>query len=67
MPILMRSEMLPSRHSRHLKSATSLALGGIPPEVFFVVSFDGRVPQGSVTFHEAFKAEGQQENAVDKE
>lgn len=31
---------------------------GVPPEVFFAVSFDGRVPQGTVTFHEAFEADG---------
>lgn len=30
---------------------------GVPPEVFFVLSFDGHVPQGTVTFHEAFKAD----------
>jgi putative acetyltransferase len=31
---------------------------GVPPEVFFALSFDGRVPQGSVTFHEGFLADG---------
>lgn len=31
---------------------------GVPPEVFLAMSFDGNVPQGSVTFHEAFKADG---------
>ena len=35
-----------------------LVLEGVPPEVFFGLSFDGRIPQGSVAFHEAFKAEG---------
>jgi putative acetyltransferase len=30
----------------------------VPPEVFFALSFDGRVPQGSVTFHEGFLADG---------
>ena len=29
---------------------------GVPPEVFFTLSFDGCAPQGVVTFHEAFKA-----------
>lgn len=29
---------------------------GVPPEVFFALSFDGRFPHGTVTFHEAFKA-----------
>jgi putative acetyltransferase len=33
-----------------------LAIDGVPPEVFFSLSFDGRVPQGKVTFHEAFAA-----------
>lgn len=31
---------------------------GVPPEVFFALSFDGHVPQGTVTFHEAFQADG---------
>ena len=31
---------------------------GVPPEVFFALSFDGNTPQGTVTFHEAFKADG---------
>jgi putative acetyltransferase len=35
-----------------------LALEGVPPEVFFALTFDGRVPQGMVTFHEAFMASG---------
>lgn len=34
-----------------------LALEGVPPEVFFALSFDGRLPHGSVAFHEAFKAD----------
>ena len=33
-----------------------LALDGVPPEVFLSLSFDGRVPRGNVTFHEAFAA-----------
>jgi putative acetyltransferase len=31
---------------------------GVPPEVFFALSFDGHVPQGTVKFHEAFMADG---------
>ena len=27
---------------------------GVPPEVFFALSFDGHHPQGTVIFHEAF-------------
>ena len=33
---------------------------GVPPEVFFVLSFDGNIPEGHVVFHEGFKANGQQ-------
>ncbi len=36
---------------------------GVPEEVFLALSFDGHIPRGAVTFHEAFKAEGQQEGA----
>lgn len=32
---------------------------GVPQEVFFALSFDGHIPQGIVTFHEGFKADGQ--------
>jgi len=38
---------------------------GVPPEVFFALSFDGYPPQGTVTFHKGFKADGQQEGAGD--
>ena len=38
---------------------------GVPPEVFLAMSFDGNIPQGTVTFHEGFKADGQQERAGD--
>jgi putative acetyltransferase len=31
---------------------------GVPPEFFFALAFDGHTPQGTVTFHEAFKADG---------
>jgi len=34
---------------------------GVPQEVFFALSFDGHTPQGTVAFHEGFKADGQQE------
>lgn len=34
-----------------------LVLEGVPPEVFFALSFDGRFPRGEVTFHEGFRAE----------
>lgn len=38
-----------------------LVLEGVPQEVFFALSFDGQRPQGTVTFHEGFKADGQQD------
>lgn len=40
------------------ENVPGLALEGVPREVFFALSFDGHVPQGAVTFHEAFKADG---------
>ncbi len=33
-------------------------LDGVPPEFFFALSFDEHYPQGKVTFHEGFKANG---------
>jgi putative acetyltransferase len=41
-----------------------LVLEGVPPEVFFALSFDGQAPQGAVAFHEGFKADGRQEGAL---
>jgi putative acetyltransferase len=35
-----------------------LGLEGVPPEVFFAIAFDGRMPRGHVTFHDAFRAAG---------
>ncbi len=40
------------------KNATDLVHKGVPQEVFFVLSFDGNIPRGEVTFHNAFKATG---------
>lgn len=31
---------------------------GVPPEVFLALTFDGYIPQGTVSFHEGFKADG---------
>ncbi len=42
---------------------SGLVLEGVPQEVFLALSFDGHSPQGTVTFHEGFKADGQQESA----
>ena len=41
------------------ENATGLGHEGVPPEVFFALSFDGHFPQGEVMFHEGFKANGQ--------
>ena len=40
------------------KNISGLVLEGVPQEVFFALSFDGHTPQGTVTFHDAFKANG---------
>jgi putative acetyltransferase len=47
------------------KNMSGLVHEGVPQEVFFALSFDGHTPQGSVAFHEGFKADGQQEGADD--
>jgi putative acetyltransferase len=31
---------------------------GVPEDAFFALSFDGHLPQGTVEFHEGFKATG---------
>ncbi len=40
------------------ENAAALTLEGVPPEVFFVLSFNGQIPQGTVTFSDAFKTRG---------
>jgi putative acetyltransferase len=40
------------------QNAPELVLEGVPTEVFFALSFDGQSPRGTVTFHEAFMADG---------
>ena len=47
------------------ENVAGLVVEGVPEEVFFALSFDGRFPQGNVTFHEGFKADGQQARAGD--
>jgi len=47
------------------RNAPGLVLEGVPPEVFFALPFDGPIPQATVSFHEAFAADGQQEGAGD--
>ncbi|HUF09391.1 MAG TPA: N-acetyltransferase [Rhodothermales bacterium] len=41
------------------ENVAGLAVDGVPDEVFFALSFDGRLPQGRVMFHEGFAATGQ--------
>jgi putative acetyltransferase len=41
------------------KNTVGLAVEGVPPEVFFALSWDGHVPQGLVEFHEAFSTVGE--------
>lgn len=38
------------------KNVDGLAVQDVPPEVFFVLSFDQKTPQGKVTFHAGFQA-----------
>lgn len=38
------------------QNVPGLTLEGVPPEVFFTLSMDGHVPQGTVNFHPAFLA-----------
>ena len=40
------------------KTVTGLSVEGVPPEVFFALTFDGRIPQGTVQFHPAFFTAG---------
>lgn len=42
-----------------------LTLEGVPPEVFFALSFNSVFPHGKVTFHEGFTATGQQADTGD--
>jgi len=42
-----------------------LVLEGVPQEVFFALSLDGPTPQGTVAFHDGFRADGRPESAGD--
>lgn len=48
------------------KNISGLVHEGVPQEVFFALSFDGRYPQGTVAFHEGFKANSQQGGAPNR-
>ena len=41
------------------KNVSGLVYEGVPQEVFLAMSFDGQIPQGTVNFHDGFKADGQ--------
>lgn len=47
------------------ENAPGLVYEGVPPEVFFALSFSGPLPQGTVTFHEGFQAVGPQAIGAD--
>lgn len=40
------------------RNVDGLIFEGVVPEVFFALSFTGQYPQGAVTFHQAFEADG---------
>ena len=40
------------------KNMPELVHEGVPQEVFLALSLDGHTPQGTVTFHDGFKADG---------
>lgn len=40
------------------RNMPGLGLEGVPSEVFFALPFDEHTPQGTVTFHDAFRANG---------
>jgi len=42
------------------ENPVGLVYEGVSPEAFFALSFDGYIPQGTVTFHQAFKTDGRQ-------
>lgn len=41
------------------KNVSGLVHEGVPHQVFLAMSFDGQIPQGTVNFHDGFKADGQ--------
>lgn len=46
-------------------NVTGLGHEGVPQEFFLALSFDGQMPQGTVVFHEGFKADGRPGRAAD--
>ena len=48
-------------------NSPELAHEGVPPEVFLALSFDGSIPQGTVTFHWGFQSDSQQADSRNRE
>ena len=48
------------------KNISCLVHEGVPQEVFLALSFDKHIPQGSVTFHKGFQADGQHSAVADR-
>lgn len=46
------------------ENGAGLVCEGVPREVFFTLAFDGQTPQGTVSFHKGFQADGHGEPAV---
>jgi putative acetyltransferase len=46
------------------RNTAELTLEGVPAEVFFALSLDGRMPQGVVGFHAGFMADGDTHGAT---
>ncbi len=42
------------------RNVPGFVIEGVPQEVFFALSFHGHTPEGTVAFHDGFKADGQQ-------
>jgi putative acetyltransferase len=42
-------------------NTSDLAVEHVPPEAFFALAFEGCMPQGTVTFHDAFQADDQRD------
>jgi len=47
------------------RNVSGLAHEGVPQQFFFALSFDGHTPQGTVDFHEGFKADAHTKGAAD--
>jgi putative acetyltransferase len=47
------------------KNVSGLVHEGVPQEVFFALSFDGHIPQGTIAFHEGFRADGRHRSEGD--